>query len=45
MPTLPIAVPASELAVYKKVAWRIIPLLFICYIAAYRDRVNVSFAK
>ena len=31
--------------VYRKVAWRIIPLLFICYIAAYLDRVNVSFAK
>jgi sugar phosphate permease len=31
--------------IYRKVAWRIIPLLFICYIAAYLDRVNVSFAK
>src|ERR1700716_2213544 len=30
---------------YRKVAWRIIPLLFICYIAAYLDRVNVGFAK
>jgi MFS family permease len=39
------AVPASELTVYRKVAWRIIPLLFLCYIAAYLDRVNVSFAK
>jgi MFS family permease len=45
MPTLPIAVSASESAVYRKVAWRIIPLLFVCYIAAYLDRVNVSFAK
>jgi MFS family permease len=45
MPTFPIAVPASDAAVYRKVAWRIIPLLFVCYIAAYLDRVNVSFAK
>jgi len=30
---------------YKKVAWRIIPLLMICYIVAYLDRVNVGFAK
>jgi len=30
---------------YAKVAWRIIPLLFLCYIAAYLDRVNVAFAK
>ena len=32
-------------AVYRKVAMRLIPLLFLCYIAAYLDRVNVSFAK
>jgi D-galactonate transporter len=32
-------------AVYRKVAMRLIPLLFLCYIAAYLDRVNVAFAK
>ena len=32
-------------AVYRKVGMRLIPLLFICYIAAYLDRVNVGFAK
>ena len=32
-------------AVYRKVAMRLIPLLFLCYIAAYLDRVNVGFAK
>ncbi|WP_042876802.1 MFS transporter [Cupriavidus necator] len=32
-------------SVYKKVTWRIIPLLFIGLIAAYLDRVNVGFAK
>lgn len=32
-------------SLYAKVAWRIIPLLFLCYIAAYLDRVNVAFAK
>jgi sugar phosphate permease len=36
--------PAAE-AIYRKVAWRIIPVLFISYIAAYLDRVNVGFAK
>ena len=30
---------------YSKVIWRIIPLLFICYVVAYLDRVNVGFAK
>lgn len=31
--------------VYKKVAFRIMPLLMICYIVAYLDRVNIGFAK
>lgn len=31
--------------VYAKVAWRLIPFLFVCYICAYLDRVNVGFAK
>ena len=36
---------AAADAVYRKVAARLIPLLFLCYIAAYLDRVNVGFAK
>ncbi|SCK10437.1 hypothetical protein VAR608DRAFT_0445 [Variovorax sp. HW608] len=31
--------------VYRKVGWRLIPLLFLCYIVACLDRVNVGFAK
>jgi MFS family permease len=38
-------VQQSEDALYRKVARRIIPVLFVCYIAAYLDRVNVGFAK
>jgi MFS family permease len=34
-----------EKAVYSKVTWRLIPFLFLCYIFAYIDRVNVGFAK
>ena len=34
-----------ERAVLSKVAWRLIPFMFILYIVAYLDRVNVSFAK
>jgi sugar phosphate permease len=45
MPTTQITAPVSDDAIYRKVAWRIIPLLFVCYIAAYLDRVNVGFAK
>jgi D-galactonate transporter len=34
-----------EDATYAKITWRLIPLLFLCYIASYLDRVNVGFAK
>jgi sugar phosphate permease len=34
-----------EKRVYRKVTWRLIPFLFLCYIFAYVDRVNVGFAK
>ena len=34
-----------EKATYGKVAWRLIPFLFLCYIVAFLDRVNVGFAK
>ena len=45
-PLHPAALPDSAAdAVYRKVAKRLIPLLFLCYIAAYLDRVNVGFAK
>lgn len=30
---------------YRKVTWRIVPLLFTCYVFAYLDRVNIGFAK
>ena len=31
-------------ALYSKITWRLIPYLFLLYIAAYVDRVNVGFA-
>jgi D-galactonate transporter len=34
-----------ENTTYSKVTWRIIPFLFLCYVVAYLDRVNVGFAK
>lgn len=37
--------PTDESRVYAKVTWRLIPLLFMCYVVAYLDRVNVGFAK
>jgi MFS family permease len=34
-----------EARTYRKVDVRIVPFLFLCYILAYLDRVNVGFAK
>jgi len=31
--------------VYRKVNLRLIPFLFICYVAAYLDRINIGFAQ
>ena len=35
----------AEIALYRKVAWRLLPFIMMCYVAAYLDRVNVGFAK
>lgn len=37
--------PSSETALYNRIFWRIIPFLFLCYVMAFLDRVNVGFAK
>ena len=46
-PTAPYAAHSSAVidSTYTKVIWRLLPLLFISYVAAYLDRVNVGFAK
>jgi len=37
--------PEYGRATYRKVTWRLMPFLFVCYVFAYVDRVNVGFAK
>src|SRR5881409_968067 len=32
-------------ALYSKVSWRIIPLLLVCYMVAYLDRINIGYAQ
>jgi sugar phosphate permease len=34
-----------EADTYRAVTWRLIPFLFLCYVLAYLDRVNVGFAR
>lgn len=36
---------ADSHRLYRKIAWRLIPFLCFCYLAAYLDRINVGFAK
>jgi sugar phosphate permease len=38
-------IPVSEISVRKKIAWRILPFVFVLYIVSYLDRANVAFAK
>lgn len=37
--------PEAQRATLSQVVWRLLPLLFVCYIIAYIDRINVGFAK
>ncbi|AQH03028.1 MFS transporter [Burkholderia sp. KK1] len=50
--TLPGAALANEAApsarvsaIYRRITWRLIPFLFVCYVAAYLDRINIGFAQ
>ncbi len=36
---------ASSDAVYRKVAWRLMPFILLCYVANYIDRTNVGIAQ
>jgi MFS family permease len=35
----------NEQQIVRKIAWRLMPLIIICYLFAFFDRVNISFAK
>ena len=41
--------PANSAAMsgqlYRKVAWRIVPVMFACYVAAYLDRINIGYGQ
>lgn len=49
-PAVPTATAATTTAttadaVYRKISWRLIPLLFVCYIFNYLDRTNIGYAQ
>ncbi|BAN26271.1 MFS transporter [Caballeronia insecticola] len=39
------AQPVNEEALYRKLLWRIAPILFLCHLFSFLDRVNIGFAK
>eukprot|EP01042_Synura_sphagnicola_P010598 gene10598-13592_t len=42
---VPTSTSAAADGVFRRAAWRFIPLLFISYVVAYLDRVNIGFAR
>lgn len=45
-PIMPVAGNDERLAgVYRRITWRLLPFLLLCYLLAYLDRINISFAK
>ncbi|SAK85109.1 major facilitator transporter [Caballeronia calidae] len=44
------AIPSTHItemhaALYRKLDWRLLPFLLLCYTFAYLDHVNIGFAK
>lgn len=37
--------PAEADSAYRRIGWRIVPFLILCYFVAYLDRVNIGFAQ
>ena len=35
----------DEASTFSRITWRLLPFLFLCYLCAYLDRINVAFAK
>ncbi|GBQ27438.1 MFS transporter [Gluconacetobacter azotocaptans] len=44
-PSAEAALPPAEARILRAAAWRIIPLLILCYMFSYLDRINLSFAR
>ena len=37
--------PIDAVALRRKIAWRVLPFIFVLYIVSYLDRANAGFAK
>ncbi|KVC57660.1 MFS transporter [Burkholderia stagnalis] len=36
---------SGDALLFRKIAWRIIPFLFLCYVVSFLDRINIGFAQ
>ena len=36
---------SSDALLFRKIAWRIVPFLFLCYVVSFLDRINIGFAQ
>ncbi|MBO9648122.1 MAG: MFS transporter [Variovorax sp.] len=43
--TGPMAETAADRAMYRKISWRVMPLLLAAYVVAFLDRINVGYAQ
>lgn len=37
--------PSPLDAIYSKISWKIIPILLVCYVIAFLDRINIGYAQ
>jgi D-galactonate transporter len=37
--------PLDDATLLRKIAWRIVPFLFFCYVVSFLDRINIGFAQ
>ncbi|KVS73879.1 MFS transporter [Burkholderia cepacia] len=35
----------DDALLFRKIAWRIVPFLFLCYVVSFLDRINIGFAQ
>ncbi|HEF5869819.1 TPA: MFS transporter [Burkholderia cenocepacia] len=35
----------GDALLFRKIAWRIVPFLFLCYVVSFLDRINIGFAQ
>ncbi|HDR9481575.1 TPA: MFS transporter [Burkholderia aenigmatica] len=36
---------SDDALLFRKIAWRIVPFLFLCYVVSFLDRINIGFAQ